>query len=140
VTPALSVRRVAHRMKIHARPFVAAMAGREIGTGTFVGTDPAVSASSPAPTWRRSSRILGDGKPSRPAAVGQRLDLDRPRLGGDDVRRDASHDLPCRLAAGDVAAEAEFAVTVEHRHVAVRPHVDRPRALGVLDHPTSEEC
>lgn len=31
--------RVADRMKIHTRPFVAAMAGREIGTGTFVGTD-----------------------------------------------------------------------------------------------------
>jgi hypothetical protein len=31
--------RVADRLKIHTRPFVAAMAGREIGTGTFVGTD-----------------------------------------------------------------------------------------------------
>jgi hypothetical protein len=31
--------RVADRMKIHTRPFVAAMAGREMGTGTFVGFD-----------------------------------------------------------------------------------------------------
>ncbi len=32
--------RVADPMKVHTRPFVAAMAGREIGTGTFVGADP----------------------------------------------------------------------------------------------------
>jgi hypothetical protein len=36
--------------------------------------------------------------------------------------RHAFEDLPCRFGAGDVNLEPEFAVAVEHRHVAARGH------------------
>src|SRR5262249_36602511 len=72
------------------------------------------------------------GAPAGAAPSSESVDLETGGLGMNDGRHHPLKDLPCRLGSGDIGPEAKLAIPVEHRHVAVGPHVDGPRALAVL--------